>query len=294
MCNNIIVLWLFIILKIIALVILPIIIIIKRKKNYVTYIIIADIALLLFFLLCNIFTINSCVYNSNLDGIKRVKKHNEITLYNEIHPNTDYGNNSDGIEPEKNYTTATGKTLYYFNQNKAYMKTAYYTCNNEKIYMNSFGSSMTSVSIAISTLYDNSINPVQILNFYKEDNSDLCNMKFDINSIFSSVTKRYGAITLTNINSDQIKDEIKNGGIVIAEVSAKEGSKLTCDHDYIVIYNISLNGNLMYVSPASTTTPYVCSYSSRAYGSTIDYSNNNVSLEELTNEAVNYYLIKKV
>lgn len=50
----------------------------------------------------------------------------------------------------------------------------------------------------------------------------------------------------------------------------------------------------MYVSPASTSTPYVCSYSSRAYGSTIDYSNNNVSLEELTNEAVNYYLIKKV
>lgn len=32
MCNNIIVLWLFIVLKIIALVILPIIIIIKRKK----------------------------------------------------------------------------------------------------------------------------------------------------------------------------------------------------------------------------------------------------------------------
>ena len=243
MCNNIIVLWFFIILKIIAILILPIIIIIKRKKQYVNILIIVDILLLLFFLICNLFTINKCVYNSNLDGIER---------------------------------------------------TAYYTCNNEKIYMNSFGSSMTSVSIAISTLYDNNINPVQILNFYKEDNSDLCNMKFDINSIFSSVTKRYGAITLTNINSDQIKDEIKNGGIVIVEVSAKEGSKLTCDHDYIVIYNISLNGNLMYVSPASTTTPYVCSYSSRAYGSTIDYSNNNVSLEELTNEAVNYYLIKKV
>lgn len=294
MCNNVIILWFFIILKIIAILILPIIIMIKRKKQYVNILIIVDILLLLFFLICNIFTINKCVYNSNLDGIERTKNENQITLYNKIHPAELNGNNSEGINPEKNYKTATGKTLYYFNQNKEYMKTAYYTCNNEKIYMNSFGSSISSVSIAISTLYDNSINPVQILNFYKEDNSDLCNMKFDINSIFSSVTKRYGAITLTNINSDQIKDEIKNGGIVIVEVSAKEGSKLTCDHDYIVIYNISLNGNLMYVSPASTTTPYVCSYSSRTYGSTIDYSNNNVSLEELTNEAVNYYLIKKV
>ena len=49
------------------------------------------------------------------------------------------------------------------------MKNAYYTCNGQNIYMNSFGSSITSVSIAISTLYDNNINPVQIFNYYKEE-----------------------------------------------------------------------------------------------------------------------------
>ena len=294
MCNNIVILWLFIILKVLILLVIPIIIIIKNKKKYINILIFIEILLLFILMICNFFTINKCIYNSSLEGIKRTKNENQIILYNKVHPTELNGNVSSGINPEKNYKTATGKNLYYFNQNKEYMKTAYYTCNNERIYMNSFGSSITSVSIAISTLYDNSINPVQMLNFYKEDNLDLCNMKFDINSIFNSVTKRYGGITLTNINTNQIKDEIKNGGIVIAEVSAKEGSKLTCDHDYIVIYNISLNGNLMYASPASTSTPYVCSFSSRAYGSTIDYSNNNISLEELTNEAVNYYLIKKV
>ena len=289
MCNNIIVLWLFIILKIIALIILPIIIIIKRKKNYVLYIISADIVLLLFFMICNIFTINSCVYNSNIDGFKRVKKYNEITLYNEIHPNTDYGNNSDGIEPEKKYITSTGKNLYYFNQNKAYMKTAYYTCNNQKIYMNSFGSSITAISTTISTLYDNNINPVQVFNLYKNDNLDLCNTKFDIGSVFSSVMKRYGALSLTNIDSSKIKDELKNGGIVIAEVSANENSKLTCDHDS------TNDGKVMIVSPSSLDNPYVCSYSSRAYGNTIDYSKNStISLDDLNKEAVNYYLIKKV
>lgn len=295
MCNNIIVLWLFIILKIIALIILPIIIIIKRKKNYVLYIISADIVLLLFFMICNIFTINSCVYNSNMDGIKRVEKYNEITLYNEIHPNTDYGNNSDGIEPEKKYITSTGKNLYYFNQNKAYMKTAYYICNNQKIYMNSFGSSITAISTTISTLYDNNINPVQVFNLYKNDNLDLCNTKFDIGSVFSSVMKRYGALSLTNIDSSKIKDELKNGGIVIAEVSANENSKLTCDHDYIIVYNSTNDGKVMIVSPSSLDNPYVCSYSSRAYGNTIDYSKNStISLDDLNKEAVNYYLIKKV
>lgn len=293
MCSNIIVLWIFIILKILTIIILPIFIIIKRKEKYIKYIILVDAILLIFFLVCNIFTINSCVYNSNLDGIKRVKKQNAITLYNEIHPNTDYGNDSDGIEPEKNYTTYTGKNLYYYNQNKAYMKTAYYTCNNKNIYMNSFGSSITSVSIAISTLYDKNINPVQLFNYYSEDNSDLCNKEFTIESIFSSVLKRYGAIELSNISSTSIKDEIKNGGIVIAEVEGIENSKLTCDHDYIVIYNINKNGNLMIVSPSSMSTPYVCSYSSSAYGSTIN-NITSISIEDLSKEAVNYYLIKKV
>lgn len=295
MCNNVTVLWLFIVLKIISLIILPIIIIIKRKKKYVIYIMIVDIVLLLFFLICNIFTINSCVYNSSIDGIKRVKKYNEITLYNEIHPNTDFGNNPDEVNPEKNYKTSTGKTLYYFNQNKAYMKTAYYTCNNQKIYMNSFGSSFTAISTVISTLYDNSINPIQIFNMYKKDNADLCNMKFDIGSVFSSVMKRYGALSLTNIDSSMIKTELKDGGIIIAEVSANENSKLTCDHDYIIIYNSTNDGKVMIVSPSSLDKPYVCSYSSRAYGNTIDYSKNStISIDDLNKEAVNYYLIKKV
>ena len=93
--------------------------------------------------------------------------------------------------------------------------------------MNSFGSSITSVSIAISTLYDNNINPVQIFNYYKEDNANLCNIKFDIGSIFSSVMKRYGTLSLTNIDSSMIKNELKNGGIIIVEVSANENSKKT-------------------------------------------------------------------
>ena len=295
MCNNVTVLWLFIILKVIAIIILPIIIIIKRKKKYVIYIMVVDIALLLFFLICNIFTINSCVYNSSIDGIKRVKKYNEITLYNEIHPNTDFGNNPDEVNPEKNYKTSTGRTLYYFNQNKAYMKTAYYTCNNQKIYMNSFGSSITAVSTAISTLYDNNINPIQVFNIYKSDNPDLCNIKFDVGSVFSSIMKRYGALTLTNIDSSMIKTELKNGGIIIAEVSANENSKLTCDHDYVIVYNSTNDGKVMIVSSSSLDKPYVCSYSSRAYGNTIDYSKNStISIDDLNKETVNYYLIKKV
>ena len=80
MCNNIIILWLFIILKIIVILFLPIFIIAKRKKKYVNILIVVDILFLAFFLICNIFTINKCVYNSNLNGIKRTKTENQIGI----------------------------------------------------------------------------------------------------------------------------------------------------------------------------------------------------------------------
>ena len=91
MCNNIIVLYTFIIIKIIVLVILPVIILIKRKKEYCKILILVEVFLLAFFLLCNIFTINKCVYNSTPDGIKRTnidtseikEKINEIEEMNE-------------------------------------------------------------------------------------------------------------------------------------------------------------------------------------------------------------------
>lgn len=295
MCNNIIVLIIFIVLKIVAIFLLPIIIIVKRKKKYINILIILDSLLLLFFITCNIFIVNKCVYNSNIDGIERTKNENMITLYNKMHPQKESNYTSEGINPDKNYKTLKNTTLYYFNQNKRYMNNAYYECNGNKIYIDSFGSSITSLSIAISTLYNKSLNPVEIFNYYKEDNKDLCNIEFDIQSIFDSVMKRYGGITLAQISSDEVYSSISNGGLVIAELSANENSRLTCDSNYIVIYNISLDGKYKIVIPNQINYDYVCSYSSPAYGNIISKDNmgNAWSIDELNKEAIRYYLVKK-
>ena len=293
MCNNIIVLWIFIILKIISIIILPIIIIIKRKKDYIKYILIADLILLVFFAICNIFNINKCVYNSSISGINRVNNENRIVYYNNLHPNVD-NTGSYNTNPELNYKTYKGQDLYYFNQNRNYLKDNYYECINNKIYLNSNGSSITAFSIAISTLYNKTINPIEILNYYKDDNN-MCDKEITIESIYDSFIQRYGNISLNKIGSSQIADEIRNGGIVIAKLKANENSKLTCDTGYIVIYNINLNDKFQIADPASLDEPYVCPYSSRAYGQVI--SNDNMdkpwSLGEIQSEAVEYYVVKK-
>lgn len=295
MCNNIIVLSLFIVLKAIVIIILPIIILINRKKKYIKIIIIIDILLLLYLLICNLFSINKCIYNSTIEGIKRTNNENRVELYNEIHPNLD-NTSSTGMNPELKYKTYTGKNLYYFNQNKDYMKDVYYECNGEKIYINSFGSSITSLSIAISTLYNNSINPIQIFNYYKTDNPNLCNKTFTIESVYNSIISRYGAIELSQINVNQLEQSIKDGGIVIAELEANEDSNLTCDYSYIVIYSIGLDGKYMIADPSLQSSSYVCPSTSDAYGNVIsnDNMNKSWSIDEINNEAIRYYLVKKV
>ena len=150
------------------------------------------------------------------------------------------------------------------------------------------------MSIALSTVYGNPINPIKIFNFYNSDNIDLCTSTFDIESISNTILKRYGAINIYQINVSNLIESIKQGGIVVAEVSSKEGSILTCDHDYFIIYNIDASNNLMIVSPSSTTVPFVCPSTSKAFGQTIDYSNLSlISLDKLQNEDITYYLIKK-
>lgn len=293
MCNNIIILWIFIILKFISIIVLPIFIIIKRKKDYIKYVVIVDLVLLVFFAVCNTFNINKCVYNSSIKGIERVNNENEIIYYNKLHPDID-NTSSNNTNPELNYKTYNGKSLYYFNQNRDYMKDNYYECIDDKMYMNTNGSSITAFSIAVSTLFNKTISPIEILNYYKDDNN-MCDKEITIPSINDSFSQRYGAITLTKISSYQISDEIKDGGLVIAKLRSNENSKLTCDTDYIVIYNVNLNGKYEIADPALKSSSYVCPYSSRAYGQVISSENMNKpwSLDEIQNEAVEYYLVKK-
>lgn len=296
MCNNIVIIYIFMILKVVAVVILPIVIIIKRKEKKIYPVIILDVILLAFFIICNIFNINSCVYNSNFGGIKRVRNENKITLYNSIHPQTDKYYSSDGINANRNLRTFNNTSLYYYNQNKPYMNNAYYKCGNNKIYMNSFGSSITSFSIVLSTLYQNEINPVQLFDIYKSENENLCTNKMDIMSIYNTLKKLYEGITLEEISSNDIYNGLKSGGYIIVELSSNEKSKLTCDNGYIVIYNITKDSKYVIADPSIKDSPYVCSYSSAAYGNIINSNNMEKSwtIEDIENEAVRYYLVKKV
>lgn len=293
MCNNSTVLYVFFVLKIIIYFIMPITLIFIRKKKFFKIILYINILLLLFFAINNFVGKNSCINNSSIKMINFIKRSEEKDLDRKIYDLNTGSNSSININPEKISRTYSGKELYYYNQNRDYMKNAYYECDGKKVYMNSFGSIITSYSIAISTLFQRNINPVDIFNNYKE-NYDLCNSKITLENINSATMKKYGGIYISEIDSSQIESSLKNGDIVIAELLANEDSKLTCDFGYIVIYNTSDN-KYMIADPALPNSSYICPFTSNAYGNTIDSNNmeKNWSLDEIDNDAIRYYLVKR-
>lgn len=293
MCNNIIVLYIFLILKILIYFIVPILLIFLRKRKIFNIVLYIELIILILFLTANIFNKNACLVNSLPPRIKETKEFNTKQLNKSLHnTNNDY---SIKITPNKKYKTFTGRSLYYYNQNKDYMNNVYYKCNDTKIYLNSVGSSITSFSTAISTLYDKAISPVEIFNYYKDSNLNICDSEITLEKVYNSTMKVYGGITLAKINKYEVESSLKNDGLVIVELKSNENSKLTCDSNYIIIYNKGLDGKYMISDPALPSKPYACSYSSKSFGNVISNENMNktFSLDEINNEAINYYLVKR-
>ena len=289
MCEKSSILVIFLILKILFLVVIPIVLFIlyKRENKIFNKVAYGEIMLLVLLIILRILD-NGCVSNSTINGIKNsFLGDSEEVIYENIDAND---TSKIHIEANTNYRTYNNNQLYYFNQNSESIRDSYYECSGKKVYANTYASGITAFATAISTLYNTSVTPVELFNGYKES-YDVCSEEINSNNLITFFTKRYDNLKINEINSSQLASAIKNGNIVVAEFSANENSKLTCDSGYIVIYNIGLDGKYIIADPALPSKDFVCPYSSKAYGNIIKSNNMNESwyLSELNNEVIHYY-----
>lgn len=293
LCDNSIILSIFIVIKIFIYIIFPIIIIKKRKYEYVKYLIITEIILLLALLISNIFSLNSCVYNSNISGIKRANLKKKILNYNSLHYSKDDYENITDIDPTNYYKTYNGKSFYYYNQNDIFLKQKTLECGNNK-YFNKYGASITSTAMAVSTILQTKVTPIDILDLYNGEFYD-CSNDVSIGDVFAVVASRYSGLNISEISSVMVKNSIINGGIVIAEIQSNGNSNITCGKSYIVLYNITLEGNVIIADPDDSENSFACSYSS-SYGKILKPNRTNTewNLDEINSQTLHYYLVKGV
>lgn len=292
LCDNSIILSIFILIKIFICIIYPIIIIKKRKYDYVRYFIITEIILIMALLISNIFSLNSCVYNSNISGIKKANLKSKILEYNSLHySDEDYTNITD-IDVAAYYKTYIGKDFYYYNQNDVFLKEQLLECGNNK-YFNKFGAPITSTAMAVSTILDTKVTPIDILDLYNSEFFD-CSSSVNIGDVFAAVVDRYAGLNISEIPGSMVRDSIMSGGVVIAEIGSNGNSEITCGKTFITLYNITLNGNVIIADPDDSENSFACSYSSLSYGKVLKPNRTNTewSLDEINSQTLHYYLVK--
>lgn len=294
LCDNSIVLSIFILIKVFIYIVFPIIIVKKRKYEYVKYFIITEIILLLCLLISNVFSINSCIYNSNINGIKKANLKNKIFEYNSLHYSKEEYTDITDINPIEYYTTYPGKDFYYYNQNDVFLKEKLLECGSNK-YFNKYGAPITSVAMAVSTILQTKVTPIDILDLYNSEFYD-CSNSVNIGDVFAVVVDRYAGLDISEISSDLVRSSIMDGGIVIAEIESNGNSEITCGRSFITLYNITLNGNVMIADPDDSENSFACSYSSKSYGKVLKPNRTNTewSLDEIKSQTLHYYLIKGI
>ena len=256
--------------------------------------ILTEIILLISIILSNVFSLNKCIYNSNINGLNKSSIKKEILNYNETHYSNEDYEAVDELKPDDTFKTYKGTTFYYYNQNNDFLKNKSFTCNDE-MYLNKYGAPIASTSMAISTLLNENISPIDILDLYNEE-SLYCEEDINIGDVFEAAVNRYTGLDIREITYQNVVSGIQNGGIVIAEINAKENSNLTCGKNYIVIYNISLDNKLIIADPNDSNNDYACTYTSNAFGNVIkaNKTNGEWSFSDINNVATHYYLLRRI
>lgn len=293
MCERTSILILIFILKVIFLILSPLsfFYLINRFNNkYINILYKTNVIFLILLITLRIFN-NPCVVNSNISGIKHnMSKNSDNIIYE-----TNSANTVERIVTNKIYTKSNKQKIYYFNINKLPLSNKKIYCDNDYAYMKNYGSNITALSIIVSSLYDENIDPIKILNLSIENNIFDCETGVNTDELISLVNNNYN-LSKREINYTELKDYIRNGGIVLAEINAGSKEKtVSCSASYIVIYDVDKQGNFSILNPNDKDYKYICPENSEGYGKVIDSNTNDklYSLDDIKNLSSRYIILER-
>ena len=293
MCERTSILILIFILKVIFLILGPLsfFYLINRFNNkYINILYKTNVIFLILLITLRIFN-NPCVINSNISGID----HNMSKKSDNIIYETNSANTVERIVTNKIYTKSNKQKIYYFNINKLPLSNKKIYCDNDYAYMKNYGSNITALSIIVSSLYNENIDPIKILDLSVENNIFDCETGVNTDELINLVNNNY-SLSKREINYTELKDYIRNGGIVLAEINAGDIDKsISCSASYIVIYDVDKQGNFSILNPNDKDYKYICPENSEGYGKVIDSNTNDklYSLDDIKNISSRYIILER-
>ena len=290
MCEGKAILSFMFFIKIIVLIIIPLIILINKKINPNTKmkLINVEIAIVSLFIILRV-TNNSCIVNSSIEKIG-------IDLYRKSTSVIKEKNSPDIVEEivtNKKYKTKNLSDVYYFNNNIQPLSDKKITCNGETKYMKQYGNGITTVSMMVSTILNQNIDPIEILNLAVKNDIFDCNTGVNINLLLNVVSEEY-RVTFREIDSESLWDTIYSGNVVLEEAVFKKDApvNLTCGKGYLLIYSVDNNYDFQILNPNNSANDYICPDNTPGY-MTIIKANSNDSIWTLNqlNEIKSRFII---
>ena len=288
MCDRSFMLVIFLILKIIILIITPIALFVLYKKESKVFNLIGglDIVFIILFIVLKL-SGNPCVSNSNFSYIRNHK--DNIGVIDSEHDPI-YST----VQSTKKYFVKEDKNAYYYDINSKPLSRVKLSCD-KKNYMSSYGDSISALTTLIANHYNLDINIINAISYLDEAKLINCDTGIDFDSAAKVLAKEYRG-TIKQIAKTEIDKYLSNGESVLVETKNiyTEEKNFGCEKDYIVIYNLTNEGEYNIINPNDKDIPYFCPSNTIGYGSIIEENQNErvYTINDIDSKATRYFVLE--
>ena len=288
MCEKSASLIFFLIIKILIFLVIPVILLVfhnKIERKYKIVLLFLEYVFLIIFIILRLIKSNCILYSNFQDiSISISSKNAELIVDTKQ-------SDLEKLDPIEKYKTNNNSNVYYFNNVSFPLSNQSITCSSDTVFMKDYGNEITAVSIMVSSILDENIDPIEILDLAKKNNIIDCKNRINIDKLLSVVNNKYKLYSV-NVDSYSANNKVRGGEVILAEVNYVEGmDNIACDRDYVVIYKINNDNKYVILNPSQRNKDYICPDNTKGLLSVISSKNTSFDINDFEKICSRYIYI---
>jgi hypothetical protein len=275
---------LFFLIKIIVVIIAPILLIIFKRYEIKKYLIGIELFALIVIIVLYVIGF-SYMTDSNIINILNIKLlgDSDKSIISDLYENISTSNSIKTLEAVKDYKTHRNSNVYYYDGLNMPLSAKKIKCESGYDYYKYYSDIITSTSMLLSTYFDKTISPLEVLD--KTINAGLikCGEPINQDSFFYMIYNEYH-VDFKVINNSELRNYILNGKPVLLETNGN--GNLSCNQSYFLIYDVNNNDDYLLLDPNNKSYNYICPDGSTGFGSMLkpNYNDSSFSYSDILSD----------
>jgi hypothetical protein len=223
--------------------------------------------------------------DSNIINILNIKLlgDSDKSIISDLYENISTSNSIKTLEAVKDYKTHRNSNVYYYDGLNMPLSAKKIKCESGYDYYKYYSDIITSTSMLLSTYFDKTISPLEVLD--KTINAGLikCGEPINQDSFFYMIYNEYH-VDFKVINNSELRNYILNGKPVLLETNGN--GNLSCNQSYFLIYDVNNNDDYLLLDPNNKSYNYICPDGSTGFGSMLkpNYNDSSFSYSDILSD----------